>query len=256
MAPGDPSVTVICPVTSSLPGNITIRITPVAPGTLKIVAGVVGLDFDPVMTNNSTPVHVTTVTGNPPPVPTGLVATATSVTQVSVGWNASAGATSYQLERSSSGSPYALIASPSASPYLDTSVTAGTTYLYRVKAVGPGGTSAPSNIDLATTILFLDDPIQVQSTVVKAQHVTEARQAVNAVRAAASLSAASWTDSPLSGGGVTLIKKDHIDELRGALTQARAALGFSNPDFTDPTITAQSTIIKAVHVEQLRARTK
>ena len=56
--------------------------------------------------------------------------------------------------------------------------------LYRVRGVDANNNvSAYSNVDLATTILFTNDPLIAGVTVVKAQHFTELRSAVNAVRA-------------------------------------------------------------------------
>jgi len=79
-----------------------------------------------------------------PATPGGLTATAGNQ-QVSLNWNASAGATSYNVGRSiTSGGAYSQIASPSATSYSDTSVTNGTTYYYVVAAVNSAGMSANS----------------------------------------------------------------------------------------------------------------
>jgi fibronectin type 3 domain-containing protein len=81
----------------------------------------------------------------PPPTPSGLQATAGNA-QVSLTWNASAGATSYNLKRSTvNGGPYSTaVASPTATNYTDTTVTNGTTYYYVVSAVNSAGESANS----------------------------------------------------------------------------------------------------------------
>src|SRR5450755_1363720 len=69
-----------------------------------------------------------------PATPTGLAATPGNA-QVAVTWNASGGATSYTLSRSTtSGGPYASIATPAAAAYTDSTVTNGTTYYYVVAA--------------------------------------------------------------------------------------------------------------------------
>src|ERR1700691_5184285 len=50
-------------------------------------------------------------------------------------WNASTGATSYNVERStSSGGPYTTISSPTSTSFVDTTVTNGTKYFYVVSA--------------------------------------------------------------------------------------------------------------------------
>jgi len=80
-----------------------------------------------------------------PPAPTGLTATAGNQ-QVSLSWNASAGATSYNVKRgAASGGPYAPLASPTTTSYTDKAVTNGTTYYYVVTAVNASGESANSN---------------------------------------------------------------------------------------------------------------
>jgi fibronectin type 3 domain-containing protein len=95
---------------------------------------------------NSSEVSATPTAPQTAPVtPTGLQATAGDA-HVSLSWNASAGAASYDLKRSTtSGGPYSTaVASPSATSYTDTSVTTGTTYYYVVSAMNSVGQSANS----------------------------------------------------------------------------------------------------------------
>ncbi len=107
------------------------------------------------------------------PAPTAVMATATSATAVSISWTASAGAASYEVARSGDGMTYTIVGTPAASPYSDTAI-ANTAYLYKVRAVdGSSNRSASSNIDLATTVIFTDDPLVAGSTIVKAVHLTE-----------------------------------------------------------------------------------
>jgi fibronectin type 3 domain-containing protein/regulation of enolase protein 1 (concanavalin A-like superfamily) len=85
-----------------------------------------------------------------PPTPTGLAATAGN-DQVTLNWNASSGATSYNVKRSTtSGSGYATIASPTTTSYTDTTAVNGTTYYYVVSAVNAGGESTNSSQISAT----------------------------------------------------------------------------------------------------------
>jgi hypothetical protein len=80
-----------------------------------------------------------------PPVPTGLTATAGNA-QVALTWNASSGAASYYVKRSTtSGSGYAQIATPTAANYTDTGLTNGTKYYYVISAYNSAGQSSNSS---------------------------------------------------------------------------------------------------------------
>lgn len=61
--------------------------------------------------------------------------------QVLVSFDFSAGALTYDVQRSTDGTTYASIATISANTYLDTTVTAGTLYYYKVAATNASGTS-------------------------------------------------------------------------------------------------------------------
>lgn len=95
------------------------------------------------------------------------------------------------------------------------------------------------------TPVFTQDPLVPQSTIVQALHLTELQTAINACRAYASLSAATWT--PIAAGST--ISSAHILELRNALTPALVALGESAV-YTDPSLSGVA--IKAIHVQELR----
>jgi hypothetical protein len=186
-----------------------------------------------------------------PATPTGLAATAATTTSINVTWNSSSGAAQYEVMRASASSGYATVTTTASTSYTDMSVSAGATYLYKVRAIDASSRPSPfSAPDAATTILFTEDPLISGVTTVKAVHVSELRQAANAMRAAAGLGATSFTDSVLTGG--VLIRTTHLQEVRTALTQARAALGLSAISYTDPTLVAGTTVIKAVHVQELR----
>lgn len=104
-----------------------------------------------------------------PPVPTGVAAAAGSG-QVVVSWAASAGATSYNVKRSTTnGSGYATVGSPASSPFTDASVINGTVYYYVVSALNAAGESANSaqvsatpqasancGLQLGTAVTFCD----------------------------------------------------------------------------------------------------
>jgi hypothetical protein len=87
---------------------------------------------------------------NPPAAPTGLQATGSNA-QVSLTWNASTGATSYHVKRSTTnGSGYTQIAAPTGTNYTDTGLTNGTAYYYVVSALNAAGESANSSQATAT----------------------------------------------------------------------------------------------------------
>jgi pectate lyase len=89
--------------------------------------------------------------GNPPAAPTGLVATAGNA-QVTLNWNASSGASSYNVKRSTtSGGPYTTIATGvTSTSYTNTGLANGTTYFYVISAVNAVGESGNSNQASAT----------------------------------------------------------------------------------------------------------
>jgi hypothetical protein len=144
---------------------------------------------------------------------------------------------------------------PTTNSFTDNGVVGNATYLYRVRAVDASGAcpSEFSNIDLATTIIFTDDPLVAQSTIIKANHVSQLRLAVNAVRAAAGMGAFSWFEDPLQQG-MTTVKAQHITQLRDNLNPALTALGFSELP-SDPGI-AQGSIIYANHLQAFRNKVK
>jgi chitin-binding protein len=83
--------------------------------------------------------------GNVPPAPTGLTATAGNA-QVALSWTAAAGATAYNIKRSTTnGGPYSNVQTnhPGTS-FTNTGLTNGTTYYYVVTAVNASGESPVS----------------------------------------------------------------------------------------------------------------
>ncbi|HLP86967.1 MAG TPA: hypothetical protein VK153_03815, partial [Candidatus Paceibacterota bacterium] len=83
-----------------------------------------------------------TTSACPLPTPTNFTATtgACGTTTLTLSWNASAGATAYVLYRNGTAAP--ISSGSSSTSFTDTGLTAGTTYTYRVSAVGPQPQSA------------------------------------------------------------------------------------------------------------------
>src|SRR6266849_537481 len=185
-----------------------------------------------------------------PSTPTGLVATASSGSNGNLSWNASGTAAQYEILRASAGVGYTSLATIPAmsTTYPDASVTALKTYVYKVRAIDSAARpSTLSNPDAATTMFFSDDPLIANTTVVQEVHITQLRQAVNLMRAAAGLGSASFTDPNMVGLAVKAI---HITEIRTALTPARSLLGLPTIGYTDAPL--DGIAIKAIHVQELR----
>ena len=157
----------------------------------------------------------------PPAPPSNLVATSGN-TQVGLSWSGSAGATSYNVERSTtSGGPYTMVASPTTASYTDTGLTNGTTYYYVVAAVNSVGTSGNSNQSAATP--FANGTISLVSTVVGGGN-----------RATLTTSKTSTTNMNLSAGDLVVI-----------------TLGFAGSTDTSsaPTDTAGNTYVECCFTE-------
>ena len=93
-----------------------------------------------------------------PATPSGLAATASSDTQIDLSWTASAGATGYDIYRSTDAAgPFARLGSePTVSSgatvaYADTVLTAETTYYYKISSLNASGESASSSAVNDTT---------------------------------------------------------------------------------------------------------
>ena len=91
-----------------------------------------------------------------------------------------------------------------------------------------------------------DNPLLVGQTTVQSRHITELRDAINALRSHLNLSAYSWQTSAAPGD---LIKADPILEMRTALDQA---LGAPSPAYNAGL--AQGQQILAIHIQELRNR--
>lgn len=192
------------------------------------------------------------------PPPTGLSATAVSAGSVRLTWAAPAGqVVSYRIERRQGGAfaQIAEVPGGASSPgFDDNGVTADSAYLYQVRAVfAGGGLSAFSNKDLATTIVFEDDPLVAGQTPVRFRHVQQVRGAVDAVRAVAGQGAADWSSPPQAEQHGS-IHAAHIRQLRDNLNPALAALGIVQ--LSDDATLAAGQPIKAAHLQEVRQKVK
>jgi hypothetical protein len=185
-----------------------------------------------------------------PSAPTGVAASAQSQTSVAVAWNAAASATSYQVFRRGPGETFGQVGTVSGPSFMDVMAMPNTSYLYRVRAVNDVGPSPDSTSNLATTLMFSNDPLAA-GTLIRAVHLSELRSAVSAVRQLAGLAPAVFTDSASAG---VLVRAVHVTEIRSALDEALTTLGFGSGAYTDAV--AAGILIKAVHSQEIRNRVK
>ena len=142
---GGPYATIASPAT---PSYTSTGLTNGTPYYYVVTAVNSAGESNPSSQATATPIASVTI----PPTPTGLQATAGNA-QITLTWNASSGATSYNVKLSTTnGGPYTTIASPTAASYTNTSLTNGTPYYYVVTAVNSAGESNPSSQATATPV--------------------------------------------------------------------------------------------------------
>ena len=167
-------------------------------------------------------------------------------TQVRISWNPVPDVTEYQIDRKSATEDYHQIGTATNAEYLD-STQADHAYLYRVRAVSPGGVSANSAPLLVSTVVYENDLSGV-SDLIKARDLEQLRIAANALRALAGIGDATFTDAAIAG---VRVKAIHIEQLRTAVTEARTQLSLTTQPFEDPWL--PDGPIRAFHHLQLRA---
>jgi len=234
--------------------SVTFSVTTVSPVKLFVTAINTVASGSPSRVNNASSDYVN-VTVSSLAAPTSVVAAATSGTTVHLTWSGVCGTVCHVYRSSDHTTFTQLGTTPAASPFDDTTASAGTAYLYKVRAFN-GSESGDSNVDLATTVVFTNDPLVSTSTIVSAAHLTQLRTAVNAVRKLANNGVANdfaFNDSTITVGS-TLIKAVHITDLRTALDAAMTTLGLTTGGYTDTSLAGVN--VKAVHFQELRNRVK
>lgn len=193
--------------------------------------------------------------------PSNLLATVSSSNagQIDLSWTASASTVDhYQIERSAdfsaAGNGFGFVANVAGTgptSYSDFPPGSGVrAFMYRVRAADASSTnfSAYSNSDLATTIIFTDASLPGQ--VIRAQHLTELRQTVDAVRALAnpiSFPPVNWSDPSPQG---LPIRAQHMLDLRSNVNPALTALGMAT--VSDDSSLATGQPIRAAHLQDVR----
>lgn len=184
-----------------------------------------------------------------PAIPTGINARAVTSASILVTWNAVSGATAYQVERKGAGGAWTTIATTYDPAYTDT-VPGGLAFLYRVRATNGPRTSGPSGANLATSIVFVDDPLTAGDDI-RAPHIWQLRTGIDAVRALAALGAGSFSTMAAIG---SVVQAADVIDARAALGEARTKLGLSNPAYTNDVVAG--AVVKGVDLQELRNRLK
>jgi len=92
-----------------------------------------------------------------PPLPPAGPTVAAGYGQVFLTWTASAGATNYNIKRSTSSGSETTIASTTGTSYTDVTLLDGTTYYYVISALNTGG-EGPNSAEVSATPLFSPAP--------------------------------------------------------------------------------------------------
>jgi hypothetical protein len=121
-------------------------------------------------------------------------------------------------------------------------------YIHRVRARKLDVMSAPSGLDFATGVVFADYPVVAGVTPARVTQLVQMRAAVDALRLAAGLGAATYTDAPRP---LMRMSARQVTELRDALNAARVRLGHPAIAFTDPTLQPGSTKIRARYFNEI-----
>ena len=198
-------------------------------------------------TANDSASDPTTVLASGLIAPTNLVATATSTNSITVTWNAVSTAVSYQVYRTDNNKPPTGPLTMS-TVLVDTLVSPNTTYVYFVEANGPmGAISPPSNNDIATTVVFPQDPLVAGVTTIDAARVNLVRTAIDYVRATMGQGAATYTNPVVAGATV---QASDVLEMRSTLDAIRSALNLPAIPYSNSGLAIGSTI-RAADVQEL-----
>ena len=190
-------------------------------------------------------------------------AAATSTTSVHVTWNASPGATSYDVFRASQGSPFnpdSPVTNTANLFFDDAGRTPGKAYAYKVRPRYDQTPGSFSNVDLATTILFA--PITAPQSLLTASHILDLRKATNAIDDLAGV-AHHFADSALletslkpASGPPRFGQASDFTELRDGINQARSSCQMGLPSISFGETLVQNGVVRASHIADLQAGAK
>jgi flagellar hook assembly protein FlgD len=163
-------------------------------------------------------------------------------------WVSVDGATQFDVRRTSA-YPNWTVLTRTASLSFGQVVASNTVAIYQVVPLNANGApvGSPSNVAIVSTYAYAET-LAANSTTVAAAHVLELRTAIAAIRAAAGVSAFTWT-VPALAPNYDVTAAD-ITDLRTAFNGAVSNLGLVSPSYEDPALTGLD--IRRVHVQQLR----
>lgn len=196
----------------------------------------------------------------PVPAP-GILATGSANGSATISWNAVPAVAGYEVFRKDAhGAAWALVHNTATgTSFVNGGLTAGATYLFRVRAYDATGTrSADSNYELATTIDYAD-PLLTTSTLVRAKHIVEVRKAVNAVCVFAGSTIC--PAPPFTAGNVDEaqvatqpIRASDFAAVENQLVSLRSAIGAAPATFRDTA--GVGTSVTRIKMEDLRTGAK
>jgi hypothetical protein len=197
-----------------------------------------------------------TVSSPPPGTPSGLVASYNGFNANLISWFPASGATHYLLERCASfcggASPaFAQIQDVVSTSAVDGNVAQGAAYVYRVRAANGSGASGYSNYDLETVSAF----VAQGGAPIRYNDVQQLLSALNAMRAAAGLSAVGWPDilpfGVVAPSTNVIVGAIHLTSLRSAMDSVRQTLNLTS--LPSPPITSGAAI-RAADLQNVQSR--
>jgi hypothetical protein len=178
----------------------------------------------------------------------GMTATALSSESVLIAWTPN-GAHHYDVMRATNRSAVEFAGTTTGTAWTDGAIPPNRIQVYFV--CGRSVTNALlgcSQPDLASTMMFTDDPVTPHGSIVRSTHFLELQSLFNGYNV--------WSGSP-AFTEIALFKPVlavHVNELRAAVNAFRGAYGLLPVNFTDAIV--PGTIIRATHLQQIRDAVK
>jgi titin len=190
----------------------------------------------------------TATTLDPPAAPSNLTATTVSPSRIDLAWtDNSTYEQGFRLERSTDGVNFAVLVSPAANAtsYSNTSLSAGVTYSYRIRAYDSVNNSGYSNVASATTAAPPAAPTGLAATAVASSRVnlTWVDNATNETgyKVERSADGASFTQIAQLGANVTGYTSTALDATTAYTYRVRAYEGTAN--YSDYSNAASATTL-------------